>query len=402
LDFDPTTYEMSDVFSKLSEAIDDPTITRIFTLSGRPIDNPKNIPKAFVALNQEEKFFWPGIEIGYVANTEGIVDRDIKVTTLSIRPHVLLLENFMSPEECDYVIEKAKGKGLGRSQTFGNGTDDYQVGDVRTSTGCFLEQHEDSGSLKVISERASNFTTLPANYSEQIQVIHYDKQQHYHAHYDYIPNSGRTDYMMSGQNRLVTLLLYLSDVEEGGETVFPFSNPNFNENTDGYGQYLCEEPFQALRPKPKKGNAVLFYGMTEKGHMLGYRDDASLHGGCDVKQGEKWAANFWFHNYVRTPTDYKAEHPIVVAKPVIKDGEDYEIMIYDVNGDPDLPWASLMVKPDTTVTELRIMIEEQLDDPPHNYVFVDRKTGIKIQKKQETSKRVVNFILDGITLRRTD
>jgi len=314
---------------------------------------------------------------------------------------VLGIENFMSSEECDYIIEKAKAKGLGRSQTFGNGSDDYQVGDVRTSTGCFLDQREDTSLLMQVSLRASNLTTLPVNFSEQIQVIHYDPTQHYHAHYDFIPDSGRTDYMAAGQNRLVTLLLYLSDVEEGGQTVFPYSNPNYNENTDGFGQYLCEEPFQALRPKPRKGNAVLFYGMPEKGHMLGYRDDLSLHGGCDVKIGEKWAANYWFHNYVRTPTAYKAEHPTVQLKPVIREGEDHEILLYDLSTDPDLPWASLMVKPETTITELRTMIEEQLDDPPINYVFLDRKSGVKIQKKQE-SKRVVNFLADGFTIRRMD
>jgi len=206
--------------------------------------------------------------------------------------------------------------------------------------------------------------------------------------------------MVVGQNRFLTLLLYLNNVDEGGETVFPFSNPNYNENIDGFAQPLCEEPFQALRPRPKKGNAVLFYDMAEKGHMLGFRDETSLHGGCDVKKGEKWAANFWFHNFVRTPTEYKAEHPIVVPKPVIRQGEENEILLYDFD-DPTLPWATLLVKPETTFTELRTMLSDQLDETPNNYFFVDRKTNIKIQKKQENIKRVINYMEDGVYLKST-
>jgi len=40
----------------------------------------------------------------------------------------------------------------------------------------------------------------------------------------------------------------------------------------------------------------MFYNMPEKSHMQDVQDDASLHAGCDVLKGEKWAANFWIHN----------------------------------------------------------------------------------------------------------
>jgi hypothetical protein len=47
-----------------------------------------------------------------------------------------------------------------------------------------------------------------------------------------------------------------------------------------------------LAVKPKKAEAVLFYDQLP----MGGQDDASLHGGCPVLKGTKWAANLWVWN----------------------------------------------------------------------------------------------------------
>lgn len=46
--------------------------------------------------------------------------------------------------------------------------------------------------------------------------------------------------------------------------------------------------------KPKKGRMVMWYNhlINEEG-LLGILDPYSLHGGCDVIEGEKWIANNW-------------------------------------------------------------------------------------------------------------
>ena len=54
----------------------------------------------------------------------------------------------------------------------------------------------------------------------------------------------------------------------------------------------CEKGF---RVKPKKGTAILFYSMLSDGNL----DEKSLHSGCPVKEGEKWAANWWFYDPFR-------------------------------------------------------------------------------------------------------
>ncbi|CAM9364828.1 unnamed protein product [Heterosigma akashiwo] len=45
-----------------------------------------------------------------------------------------------------------------------------------------------------------------------------------------------------------------------------------------------------LAVRPRKGEAILFYSQHPNGRV----DAASLHGGCPVLAGTKWAANFWF------------------------------------------------------------------------------------------------------------
>ena len=76
--------------------------------------------------------------------------------------------------------------------------------------------------------------------------------------------------MAKGGQRMVTCLLYLNDVEEGGGTPFP--------NLD-------------MEIRAKKGRMVLFHNCHE-GSTVRHPD--SLHGGMPVLKGEKWACNLWF------------------------------------------------------------------------------------------------------------
>ena len=78
---------------------------------------------------------------------------------------------------------------------------------------------------------------------------------------------------------------YLTEVAEGGETGFPraggLSQPH---------DFLdCK---RGLSVRPQKRKVVIFYSMLSSGEF----DHYSLHTGCDVKNGTKWAANYWLWN----------------------------------------------------------------------------------------------------------
>jgi len=82
--------------------------------------------------------------------------------------------------------------------------------------------------------------------------------------------------LVRGQpSRFATLLLYLNDDMEGGETTFPLWR---NANTPG-----------ALTVKPEKGKAVLFYNLLPDGNF----DELSMHAALPVTKGTKYLANLW-------------------------------------------------------------------------------------------------------------
>lgn len=55
-------------------------------------------------------------------------------------------------------------------------------------------------------------------------MLRYEHGQKYDPHYDYFTDKVN---IARGGHRLATVLMYLSDVEKGGETVFPNAEVSF-------------------------------------------------------------------------------------------------------------------------------------------------------------------------------
>lgn len=53
-----------------------------------------------------------------------------------------------------------------------------------------------------------------------MQILHYEHGQKYEPHFDYFHDKVNQEL---GGHRVATVLMYLSDVQKGGETVFPSS-----------------------------------------------------------------------------------------------------------------------------------------------------------------------------------
>jgi len=51
-----------------------------------------------------------------------------------------------------------------------------------------------------------------------MQILHYENGQKYEPHFDYFHDQANLEL---GGHRIATVLMYLSNVEKGGETVFP-------------------------------------------------------------------------------------------------------------------------------------------------------------------------------------
>lgn len=63
---------------------------------------------------------------------------------------------------------------------------------------------------------------------EDIQVLRYEHGQKYESHYDYFVDKVNIAW---GGHRLATVLMYLSNVTQGGETVFPLAEVSSSVNS---------------------------------------------------------------------------------------------------------------------------------------------------------------------------
>ena len=81
--------------------------------------------------------------------------------------------------------------------------------------------------VRAITKRVSDFSGVAESHQEDVQVLRYLNDQFYSAHLDafdpvhYQANLKSIDY--GHQNRLATLFWYMSNVTEGGETLFPMA-----------------------------------------------------------------------------------------------------------------------------------------------------------------------------------
>ena len=187
-------------------------------------------------------------------------------------PLVCVFEDFLSDSEVEHVLAAAKPK---LKQALVSSAKSGVTSAGRSGSNCWIPHGYDEV-IEKLSLRIAEIVGNGLEYAESLQVIHYDENEQYAPHYDAWDKASERGQrcMAKGGQRMVTCLLYLSDVEEGGGTSFP--------NLD-------------MEIRAKKGRMVLFHNCHEHSTV---RHPDSLHGGMPVLKGEKWACNFWFRELV--------------------------------------------------------------------------------------------------------
>ncbi|KAJ8567660.1 hypothetical protein K7X08_019868 [Anisodus acutangulus] len=210
------------------------------------------------------------------------------VEVISLEPRAYVYHNFLSKEECEYLISLAKPH-MQKSSVVDSATGKSMDSRVRTSSGTFLARGRDKV-IRDIEKRIADFTFIPVEHGEGLQILHYEVGQKYEPHYDYFLDEFNTK---NGGQRIATVLMYLSDVEEGGETLFPAAKGNYSAVP--WWNELSECGKGGLSVKPKMGDALLFWSMKPDATL----DPSSLHGGCPVIKGNKWSSTKWMrvHEY---------------------------------------------------------------------------------------------------------
>ncbi|PON80250.1 Isopenicillin N synthase [Parasponia andersonii] len=221
----------------------------------------------------------------YAGSASSIIN-PAKVKQISWNPRAFVYEGFLTDLECDHLISLAKSE-LKRSAVADNDSGKSKLSEVRTSSGMFIPKAKDP-IVAGIEDKISTWTFLPKENGEDIQVLRYEEGQKYEPHYDYFVDKVN---IVRGGHRIATVLMYLTDVVKGGETVFPQAeeNPRHKASTTNDDFSDCAQKGVAV--KARRGDALLFFSLLP----TAVPDTKSLHAGCPVIEGEKWSATKWIH-----------------------------------------------------------------------------------------------------------
>jgi prolyl 4-hydroxylase len=177
---------------------------------------------------------------------------------------IFVVRGFLSREECARVIERIDQDRA--PSTLLAPTADPEF---RTSESCNL-RIEDPVNRNVES-KINALIGIDARHGETIQGQRYAVGQQFKPHHDfffttepYWPEMER-----QGGQRTWTAMIFLNDVEAGGQTYFPRAN---------------------VRVTPRAGNLLAWNNLDEYGEPNGY----SLHTGCPVESGVKYVITKWY------------------------------------------------------------------------------------------------------------
>ena len=211
--------------------------------------------------------------------TDGVIqttDRQIPVLVRLQRPIAAVLSSVLSPTECEQLIELARPRLL-PSTIVDPATGKDITTENRDSEGMFFRLNE-TPFIAMLDRRLSELMNSPVTHGEGLQVLRYGPGAKNTPHYDaLLPTSpaSMASIERSG-NRMSTLLVYLNDVPQGGETAFPEAG---------------------LSVAARQGNAVYF----ENTNSLRQIDPLSVHTGAPVRAGEKWALAKWMREKTFRP-----------------------------------------------------------------------------------------------------
>lgn len=194
----------------------------------------------------------------HIGNSIQTEDRNISVIARLEEPLIVILGNVLSDEECDELIALSKNK-MQRSKIGAS----REINEIRTSSGMFFQENENN-TINKIEKRVAAIMNIPIEHGDGIQILNYTPGQEYKAHFDYFSPTSKS----AKNNRISTLVMYLNNVEQGGETFFPKLN---------------------FSVSPQKGMAVYFEYFYTDQHI----NERTLHGGAPVITGEKWIATQW-------------------------------------------------------------------------------------------------------------
>lgn len=195
-------------------------------------------------------------------------------------PWLAEFPGFMTGAEADEMIRIGLGEGLRDEDEHPAQVRNVSVANCDSAL-CIQQPF-----INELSRRLSELLQLPSRNFESNEFVRYEPGQHYVWHSDeYSWRASRPDPVdvLSGP-RVLTFFMYLSDVEEGGQTAFAGSDPS--------GTSRVASASRRLAVTPSKGKAILWANMKDEWRRA---EPAAAHTALPVRRGVKWAATLWVH-----------------------------------------------------------------------------------------------------------
>jgi prolyl 4-hydroxylase len=237
----------------------------------------------------------PGVRIGHAQQVVAEDGRPLEVVTQSLTPLIFSIKDFLTADDCSHVIEKASGIMFNSPVVNMDKDVGKDASEWRTSRQAWLDSHL-TPTIAAMTERVARLVACPASYQEALQVLSYGLRQKYDVHLDaFDPQfyQQKPDFLeridQGHRNRLATAFWYMTDVEEGGETIFPRSGGLPHPGCNNVDELQAAKV--GLLVPPAQGKIIIFYNMLPNGEI----DHMSLHGGCPVLKGEKWAGTLYVY-----------------------------------------------------------------------------------------------------------
>ena len=203
-------------------------------------------------------------------NNPRLVLQPTKEEIVNLSPRIIVYHDVVTDHEIDTI--KAISSHRIDTEEEDKHLKHYITKNVRIVKNTWLYTDTNPAVVEKIDTRIGDITGLSLESAEPLQVANYGIGGHYVPHCDgkcdmQNPNTKKVE---GDRDRIATFMIYLSDVQEGGATVFIK---------------------EGLGVKPRKGSAAFWYNV----HRSGSPDLQTRHGACPVLLGNKWVANKWFH-----------------------------------------------------------------------------------------------------------
>eukprot|EP00606_Chrysophyceae_sp_TOSAG23-5_P001310 GSChrysophyteH2.ASY1.ANO1.1413.1 assembled CDS len=170
------------------------------------------------------------------------------ITVVNRSPYIVTIDNFLTGSEIRALTEAVdtweRSTDSGQLNSLGQSGKKLSTG--RTSSNAWCQGDCAKHPTVVgVYKKIAEIVKIPRSYYETFQVLRYEIGQKYVRHHD---NGAQSASINNGAGpRVMTFFLYLSDVEEGGETCFSFMG-------------ICVQP--------KRGRALLWPSVLDADPMV--------------------------------------------------------------------------------------------------------------------------------------